>query len=212
LKDSLFRDNNYTGLIVNSELEYSQALEYLYHNPQERLRLGKNAKQYAEQIFGAENAAKLLNPIYHRLMENPKRTRQWSIPVDSSLLDEPVSILDLVDIPQQFEGTKTFIESIGDTAPQFITSLISEDINDLFNAEETIANSSTLLGLGEGGVLQYLHHYQDDGYLQLWVGLICQNRGKMSDAMTLFINAINSGCNHWRVFRYSSGRRNRNYP
>ncbi|MEH1912091.1 glycosyltransferase [Nostoc sp.] len=70
----------YTGLVVNSELEYSQALEYLYHNPQERLRLGKNAKQYAEQIFGAENAAKQLNPIYHRLMETPKRTRQWSIP------------------------------------------------------------------------------------------------------------------------------------
>ena len=37
--------NNYTGLMVDSELEYSQALEYLYHNPQERLRLGKNAKE-----------------------------------------------------------------------------------------------------------------------------------------------------------------------
>lgn len=194
--------DNYTGLIVNSELEYSQALEYLYHNPQERLRLGKNAKQYAEQIFGAENAAKQLNPIYHRLMETPKRTRQWSIPVDGSLLDEPVSLLDIVDIPAQFEGAKTFIESIGDTAPQFITSLTSEDINQLFTADEKIANSSTLLGLGEGGVLQYLHHYPKDGYLMLWVGLICESLGKTSDAMKLFIDAINFGCNHWRGFWY----------
>jgi len=194
--------DNYTGLVVNSELEYSQALEYLYYNPQERLRLGKNAKQYAEQIFGAENAAKQLNPIYHRLMETPKRTRQWSIPVDGSLLDEPVSLLDVVDIPAQFEGAKTFIESIGDTAPQFITSLTSEDINQLFTADEKIANSSTLLGLGEGGVVQYVNHYPQDGYLRLWVGLILERQGKTSEAMGQFINSIQFGCHHWRVFWY----------
>ncbi|MDZ7959689.1 MAG: glycosyltransferase family 4 protein [Aulosira sp. DedQUE10] len=194
--------DNYTGLVVNSELEYSQALEYLYHNSQERIRLGKNAKQYAEQIFGAENAAKQLNPIYHQLMETPKRIRQWSIPVDGSLLDEPVTLLDIVDISPQLEGAKTFIESIGDTASQFINSLTSEDINQLFAADEKIANSSTLLGLGEGGVLQYLHHYPQDAYLRLWVALICKSQGKTLDAMKLFIDAINCGCNHWRVFWY----------
>ena len=62
--------NNYTGLVVNSESEYSQALEYLYHHPQERSRLGKNAKSYAEQIFGAENAARQMNPIYHQLLQH----------------------------------------------------------------------------------------------------------------------------------------------
>ena len=194
--------DNYTGLVVNSELEYSQALEYLYHNPEERLRLGKNAKQYAEQIFGAENAAKQLNPIYHRLMEAPKRMRQWSIPVDGSLLNEPVSILDVVEIPPQFGGAKTFIESIGDNAPQFITSLTSEDINQLFAADKIIANSSTLLGLGEGGVVQYVNYYPQDGYLRLWMALIFERLGQTPDAMGQFINAINFGCNHWRVFWY----------
>jgi glycosyltransferase involved in cell wall biosynthesis len=194
--------DNYTGLIVNSEFEYSQALEYLYHNPQERLRLGKNAKQYAEQIFGAENAAKQLNPIYHKLLENPKRTRQWSIPVDGDLLNEPVSLLDIVDIPPQFAGAKTFIESIGDTAPQFITSLISEDIDELFAAEEKIANSSMLLGLGEGGVIQYVNYYLEDRYLRLWIALILDHQGNTSEAMGQFVNAIKFGFHHWRVFWY----------
>lgn len=65
--------NDYTGLIVNTELEYRQAIEYLYHNPEERMRLGQNAKEYAKQIFGAENAAKKLNPIYQHMMRQPKR-------------------------------------------------------------------------------------------------------------------------------------------
>ncbi|MBD2209279.1 glycosyltransferase family 4 protein [Nostoc linckia FACHB-104] len=194
--------DNYTGLVVNSEIEYSQALEYLYHHPQERLRLGNNAKQYAEQIFGAENAAKQLNPIYHQLMEYPKRTRQWGIPLDGSLLNEPVSLLDVVDIPPQFQGAKRFIEAIDNTAPQFLTSLTSEDINELFAADEKIANSSTLLGLGEGGVLQYVNHYLQDGYLRLWIALILERQGKIPEAMEQFIAAIKLGCNHWRVFWY----------
>lgn len=49
--------NNYTGLVAQSESEYTQAIEYLYHHPEERLRLGRNAKEYAQQLFGAENVA-----------------------------------------------------------------------------------------------------------------------------------------------------------
>ena len=96
--------NNYTGLVVNSESEYSEALEHLYHHPQERSRLGKNAKSYAEQIFGAENAARQINPIYHQLFKQPKRTRQWGIPTDSPLLDEPLSLLDIVESGDDNDG------------------------------------------------------------------------------------------------------------
>ncbi|BAQ65668.1 glycosyltransferase family 4 protein [Geminocystis sp. NIES-3709] len=194
--------NNYTGLIVENELEYSQALEYLYHNPQERLRLGKNAKEYASQIFGAENAAKQLNPIYDQLMEMPKRRRHWSIPVDGSLLDEPVSIFDVIDIPSQFSGAKTFIESLGDTAPQFMTNLTSQEDSELFASDDEIANSSTLLGMGEGGVIQYLNYFPDDGYLRFWTALVLEKQGKVKDALGQYIMAINKGYKHWRVFWY----------
>ncbi|WP_373479800.1 glycosyltransferase family 4 protein [Geminocystis sp.] len=194
--------NNYTGLMVDSELEYSQALEYLYHNPQEKLRLGKNAKEYASQIFGAENAAKQLNPIYHKLLETPKRSRQWSIPTDGSLLDEPISLLDVVDIPIQFYGAKTFVESLGNTAPQFIKNLTSNDTNELFTTDEQIAKSSALLGMGEGGVFQYLYYYPDDGYLIFWSALILEKQNKTEDAFRQYIMAINKGCKHWRLFWY----------
>ncbi|MBW4576821.1 MAG: glycosyltransferase [Aphanothece sp. CMT-3BRIN-NPC111] len=51
--------HNHTGLIVNTELEYKEAIEYLYRHPEEQARLGCNAKEYAQRTFGAENAANI---------------------------------------------------------------------------------------------------------------------------------------------------------
>lgn len=194
--------NNYTGLMVDSPLEYSQALEYLYHNPEERIRLGKNAKEYASQIFGAENAARQLNPIYHRLMASPKRARAWGIPVDGNLLDEPVSLLDVVDIPPEFRGAKTFIESIGNTAPYFLTNLTSKNEQELFDTDNQIANASTLLGSGEGGVIQYLNYFPDDGFLRFWTGLILEKQGNVGGALRQLMLASDKGCKHWRISWY----------
>ncbi|MBF2057315.1 MAG: glycosyltransferase family 4 protein [Cyanobacterium sp. T60_A2020_053] len=194
--------NNYTGLMVDSPLEYSQALEYLYHNPEERIRLGKNAKEYASQIFGAENAARQLNPIYHRLMASPKRARAWSIPVDGNLLDEPVSLLDVVDIPPEFKGAKTFIESIGDTAPYFLTNLTSKNDQELFDTDNKIANSSILLGSGEGGVIQYLNYFPNDGFLRFWTALILEKQGNVGGALRQLMLASDKGCKHWRISWY----------
>ncbi|WP_273247207.1 glycosyltransferase, partial [Limnospira indica] len=137
--------NNYTGLVVDSELEYSQALEYLYHHPEERSRLGDNAREYAKQIFGAENAAKELNPIYEKLMELPKQTRQWGFPREYSFLDKPVSILDVVGVDQKFLGSQLFVESIDEIVTDFSISMTSQNIQRLFKAEKNIAQSSTLL-------------------------------------------------------------------
>jgi len=194
--------NNYTGLVVDSELEYSQALEYLYHHPEERARLGRNAKEYAAQIFGAENAAKLLNPIYEKLMQLPKQTREWGVPREYSLLDKPVSLLDVVGVEEKLVGTRLFIESIGEKVPEFIVSMNSQDTQRLFEAEQKIANSSTLLSRGEGSFLQYAERYPEDSYLRLWCGLVMHALGSYKQAISEFASAINLGCNHWRVFWY----------
>ncbi|MEW6495991.1 MAG: glycosyltransferase family 4 protein, partial [Cyanobacteriota bacterium] len=194
--------NNYTGLIVQSELEYKHAIEYLYHHPEERARLSRNAKDYAQQIFGAENAAKQLNPIYDRLMELPKREREWGIVTSISLLDQPVSLQDLMGEPEELSGAQAFIQSLGDTVPQFTVSLTSANIEELFEADRQISTSSTLLSMGEGGLLQYQADYPDDGYLRLWSGLIKQWRGQAAEAIAEFTAAINLGCNHWRVSWY----------
>ena len=69
--------HNETGLIVHSEREYSEALEYLYYTPTERIRLGRNAAEYARQHFGAENAVWKFNDLYTQMMRFPKHQRIW---------------------------------------------------------------------------------------------------------------------------------------
>lgn len=194
--------DNYTGLIVYSELEYKHAIEYLYHHPEERARLGLNAKEYAQQIFGAKNAAKDLNLIYERLIKYPKRIREWGISLDESLLYQPVSLQDLTGEPEQYSGAKLFIQSLGDTAPEFTVSMTSQTIEELFEAEQKIARSSLLLSRGEGSIFQYRNAYQNDPYLRLWTGLVMQHQKQNEQASTEFLDAINLGCNHWRVYWY----------
>lgn len=68
--------------------------------------------------------------------------------------------------------------------------------------KQQIAESSILLGLGEGGVHQYRDYYLNDGYLRLWLGLVLINKDRNHQAISELQNAINLGCNHWRVFWY----------
>ncbi|MDY6937253.1 MAG: tetratricopeptide repeat protein [Cyanobacteriota bacterium] len=193
--------HNETGLIVNSETEYKEAIEYLYHNPTERSRLGRNAREYAQQHFGAENAAKQLNPIYEKLMQQPKRQRIWGVPVGERLLDQPVTLQDLMGSTPS--AAELFVESLGDFAPHFSVSLHSQNIQELFDADRQIATSYPVMcNPGAGGVLHYRSHYPSDGYLRLWSGLIGQEKQQYQQAISEFKGAIELGCRHWRVSWY----------
>ncbi len=194
--------DNYTGLIVRSELEYTQAIEYLYHHPEERARLGQNAREYAKQIFGAENAAKLLNPIYDRMMQLPKQTRKWGVSLGESLLAQPVTLEDLTGKPEPVSGSKFFVESLGNTAPEFTVSMTSSDPEELLVAAAKIAEASILVTIGEGGLSQYRSFYENDSYLRFWSGLILQRQGQYAEAVSEFANAIELGCDRWLVFWY----------
>ncbi|TKJ40778.1 hypothetical protein CEE37_07375 [candidate division LCP-89 bacterium B3_LCP] len=66
--------HNYNGLVVYSEREYKEAIEYLYHHLEERERLGNNAKEYALREFGAENAARKFNQLYSEMLSNENET------------------------------------------------------------------------------------------------------------------------------------------
>ncbi|MFZ3138517.1 MAG: glycosyltransferase [Thermodesulfovibrionales bacterium] len=196
--------HDFTGLIVHSELEYKQAIEYLYHHPEERLRIGKNAKAYAKQIFGAENAAMKLNPIYKQIMKLPKKKRKWKyyVDIEGNLLDKPVSLSDITDITPKLSGSEAFIESLGDKAQIFATSRNSQDIQFLLEADKKIANSSEVLVFAGGGIHNYSSYYPDDGYFRLWKGLILKNQDHHMEAISEFSSAIKLGCNHWRINWY----------
>ena len=194
--------HNYTGFLVHSEAEYKEAIEYLYHHPEERKRLGNNAREYARQIFGAKNAAKALNPIYERLLNQSKCKREWGISRETSLLDEPISLVDILTSSQSLSGAEQFIQSLGYTAPQFSISLYSKNLQEVLKADLEISNSSTLLYGGEGGLFQYKNYYQEDGYLNLWSGLVLQRLKQHSQAISSFQAALNFDCDRWRVAWY----------
>jgi glycosyltransferase involved in cell wall biosynthesis len=64
--------HGYNGLVAYSDREYKEHIEYLYHHPEERERLGNNAREYALKEFGAENAAYKFNQLYGELL--PRET------------------------------------------------------------------------------------------------------------------------------------------
>jgi glycosyltransferase involved in cell wall biosynthesis len=194
--------DNYTGLVVNSELEYQQAVEYLYHYPEERARIGKNAQEYARQIFGAENAAKKINQIYENLLKQPKRDRQWGTLYGYPQIDQPVTLKDVTGESENISGAELFIQALGETAPEFKISLTSDNVAELLSADQKIAQASMLLATGEGGISQYREYDEKDGYLRLWWALYLQEQGSYGKAVSELIAAIDLGCNHWRVVWY----------
>ncbi|MGD1701850.1 glycosyltransferase, partial [Dapis sp. BLCC M229] len=175
--------DNQTGLIVDNEVEYKNAIEYLYFHPEERLRLGRNAREYARQNFHPEQATKKINEIYDRLLQQPKRKRGWSL--------------------NKISGAELFIQSLGNAASNFSVSLTSANISELLAAETQIANSSPVLcNRDGGGIFNYRNYYSKDGYLRLWSGLVLQKQGQHHQAISEFTAGINLGYNHWRIWFY----------
>ncbi|MGL5509063.1 MAG: glycosyltransferase, partial [Microcoleaceae cyanobacterium] len=195
--------NEQTGLIVNSELEYQQAIEYLYHHPEVRRKLGANARQYVQENFGAENSASGLNNIYQKLLTLPKKQRFWGINTQESLLNQPISLSDLTGESQALTGSQLFVESLGDRSTEFAISMQGGEIDQLLKADQYIAQASPLLAsAGAGGIWHYRSHYPQDVYLRFWSGLLLQQRGKHQEAIREFTYAINSGFAHLRINWY----------
>jgi glycosyltransferase involved in cell wall biosynthesis len=178
-----------TGLVVNSENEYRKAIEFLYHNPEFRLQLGRNAATYARQVFDSKKAVLKMNDIYRKMLNQPKRKRNWNGTDFQSTEDSPSMI---------------FVENLGSGGDLFKTSLTSSDNDTLMCVESEIAKASPLLVGGEGGINQYRNSYPNDPYLRLWSGLCLQENGNHQKAMNEFEAAIELGLDHWRVFWYKA--------
>ncbi len=190
-----------TGLIVHSESEYKEAIEFLFHHPQERLRLGENARTFALTNLGAENQAPHLNQVYQRLLEKPKRKH---LSVFNRRLDqETINSVGPHSTPCDLTGAELFIRSMGGKVPEFIMSMTSERLEQLLEAEKRIALSPPIIGSADGGVLlDYRLHFPRDPYLRLWTGLIFHRYGRYALAAAEFQKTINLGFPHWRVQWY----------
>jgi hypothetical protein len=170
---------DFTGLVVRTPAEYVEAIEYLYHHPEERRRLGQNARALATQMFGGERSARKLASIYRALMRSPKRVRRWPGAGTS--------------------GASWLAESLGEHGRPFAVSLAGGDRDRVLAAEAEIAAQSrfTLWSIQD-----YRRHHPGDGHLALWAGLILLRLGEGEEAVAAFEDAVRCGLAHGRVSRY----------
>lgn len=145
-------ENNVTGRVVQSPQEYTRALEQLYHAPEERRRLGANARDYARAAFDPQRAVGQLAGLYDTLMQQPKRTRRWPD-------DGPT--------PAHW-----FVAALGDQGEVFARSLGGPDPA----AEAEIATASPILVSGEGGIVHYFNIFPADPHLHRWAELVLGQR------------------------------------
>jgi glycosyltransferase involved in cell wall biosynthesis len=183
--------HNETGYVVSTTGEYSEALEYLYHHPEERSRLGQNAKKYAAEVFPAEKAAEIIHNVYQDLLKSPKRKHVWA-EVTYDLRRENNR-----EIP---DGAKALIESLGNQAEEFVASVYSGSAEEVFAAEEKIADCTDLMRMG--GIVAYQKYYPEDPLLSFWAGLAYYGSGQMEKAVVEFTQVLSKGFTEWRVLWY----------
>ncbi|TVQ04203.1 MAG: glycosyltransferase [Balneolaceae bacterium] len=182
-------EHEQTGMVAGSKVEYQQAIEYLYHHPEFRRKLGQNAADYARIVFDSRSAVIQMHNVYEKMMKHPKRKRRWYNTMEK----------------QELSPSRHFVQSLGTAAQHFNISLNSDDPDRLLDADRVIMNSSALLAEGEGGIFQYRNYYQNDPYLRLWTGLILQKKQRHKTALAEFDAAIHLGFSHWRVYWYQAG-------
>lgn len=66
-----------TGLLADNYEHYGKLIRYLYENPNERKRIGENARMYVLDTFNLEKTVKKMNRIYDDVMKIPKRTFEF---------------------------------------------------------------------------------------------------------------------------------------
>jgi len=185
--------HDFTGYVVHDAAEYATAIESLFYHPEERARLGRNAREYARQLFGAERIAGQTVPVYRELLAEPKRTR----PALGAATGPEVATEALLTDTGCL-GAWRFVASLGDTAPHFLDSLTADAPETALAADETIARESPVVV--RNGLFPYRDAYPDDGVLLYWTALTQGERGDTEAALTGCLQAVRRGCDHWRAF------------
>jgi GT2 family glycosyltransferase/glycosyltransferase involved in cell wall biosynthesis/Flp pilus assembly protein TadD len=195
-------EHNTTGLVVHSEREYTEAIEYLYRQPAERQRLGANAAEYARRVFGAENAARVMNGVYERLMQQEKRAHAWGFDAGKPIVEQPISYRDIAGESEHVAAARLFVESLGEHGQDFAVSLDGggQDIVDLLRADRNIAASSLLVL--NTGILPYRDFDPTDSLLHLWSGLVFEQQNRGMEAIAEYVTVVQQGFREWRVYFY----------
>ena len=66
-----------TGLIADSIEHYGELVKYLHENPNERKRIGENARKFVLNTYAIENTIKKMNDSYEQVMKIPKKVFEF---------------------------------------------------------------------------------------------------------------------------------------
>jgi len=177
-----------TGLVVENDEDYVAALEFLARHPEERDRLGANARDHARRHFGAERTAEGLNAAYEQLAQRPKRERAWpSAPTASA----------------HSPGATLFLESLGGFADAFEAALSGRSGEQIRAGERAIRKAPAVVTTPSGGgLLHYRSAFRDDPHLRLWAGLVLLEAGRPALALGEFAAADRLGLPPERTAAY----------
>ncbi len=182
-------DHGRTGLIAEDENAYIRAIEWLHSHPRERRRLGRAAADHARRTWRLEEVAAQWLAAYERLAAEPKRARTWIVRPGPGVT--------------RARGAALFVQSLGDKASEFATSLTVSDPDEVAAAEETIAAATPGLASADaGGVLHWRRRHPRDPWLRLWAGLVLYGQRRRALAAAEFNGAIRLGLDEPRVRRY----------
>ena len=153
--------HNDTGILVDDEQSYVDAIKDLHSNPAERSRLGKNAHKHIIEKLNTLQCFQKLELVYKEIMDLNKKSRTFNTTIKNS----NASKSDL--------GARLFIESLGIQGKEFFQSYkrsgekTNNDINEIIKEAEIGMKVVT-----KGSIFQYLYFFPNDALLNFWVGLI----------------------------------------
>jgi glycosyltransferase involved in cell wall biosynthesis len=175
-------ENQVTGILVNSEDEYIEAIEYLHRNPERRLKMGENAKFFIESQLSPQYCFQKLDDIYRELMLKPKSKKIYNSSIKN--LAQKKSSISII-------GARLFLEAMGNKGKEFQASLENQNGAQVRTAESKIANvESAMKTMTKGSLIQYLHFFPEDPYLNLWIGLFKQKENNHIEATKHFNRAL----------------------
>ncbi|MCP4194803.1 MAG: glycosyltransferase family 4 protein [Pirellulaceae bacterium] len=152
-----------TGLVVHSEQQYVDAIEYLFRNPSQRSRLAENARSFAQTRFRITKHAEQLLQIYQNLVDMPATAKQ---PTGLGPAERFLASLD--------ESTSSFLQAV--TIPSNEAALDESRREQVFYF---------LMTHGEGGINHYRNCHPEVPQFRLWTALALWNSNRESSIREL---------------------------
>lgn len=139
-------ENNITGLIVNSQSEYIQAIELLHKDIKLRKKLSENAKKYALNSFSLNNMFNEWESCYKECLEIDPSEKCWKGKYQGALVS----------------GFEIFYESLEkDYQKKFESFLHNSNSTNNNTVLKKILNTNAWKSKTKGTLNHYLHFFDD---------------------------------------------------